>query len=1752
MKKSYWLVIASMALIAIVGQRFRSKDTPDIATSPPGSEWIHGTPAGTTVPYFEQNRGQTDPEVEYFIRNGSCPTWFKQGGSMICLLSGQDPERSSIVRMELPGSDPLRHGHGKVPARSISNYFIGNEPDQWISDIPHYKEIAYKGIYPGIDLVYYFNEGKVEFDFRIAPNTPPKVIRMSFNGADRCEIDPNGNLSITSGDGELILEKPRAWQELDSGREPVRVRYAMLEETEIGFELGTYHDDHTLVIDPKVVYATYLGGSHYDRGSGIAVDAAGCAYVTGTTTSADFPLSNAFQPHRGIGSSGSGNDVFVAKFSADGSQLIYATYFGGWGEDVPHAIAVDSEGNASITGRTASSDRSSTPEADGLPLKNPYQNEIGGTANMWDAFITVFGPQGDELLYSTFLGGKQDDEAMDIVVDSSGALYVTGTTFSSDFPTRNPFQANWASYYFDAFATKLDPFSSGEQSLIYSTYIGGDLDDYGAAIAVDPEGYAYITGEATSTDFPTTENPIQGAKSGSTDAFLIKLSPDGASAIFSTYLGGDGGDEGYDIVTDREGNPYLYGFIGQPFPVDQEPFGYTGRMLGKLYPDGSGFQYATYVPAYGWSMAVDDFGQVHIGGYLQDDIRVFVMNAEGTDSLFTVTMGGSDSESAQDIALGPGGEIYLTGSTKSLDFPVKNAYQENYGDDTTGFVKSDAFVVKLAMEIERDLRVDPNPVFFPLTFPGETSREVVQVYNPSDADIEIQSMEVDPATQFTIENKPELPLILDPGGKTEFTVAYSPDGGKKGQSSPEASPTGTLTIISDGDTPELIVPLEASGLIINDAGDEPDYDLLDGVCDCNEEKPGNQCTMRGAIQNVNYLEDAEVTFVYVRIPGESGAEISPESPLPPIRYPIHFDVGDQDGAVLLDGSKSDTANGLEILSGHCYLEHFIFANWKGNGLLIQSGDWNYLDHCTFRYNSAGEGRKIAGIHIQESAFNQIRECAMYGNHDYGIWISGADSRKNKIETCMLGYNQFGDPGSILQETGIFISEGGGNEVLGSKIGYHQFAGIYVKAADSTLIAGNHILRNQRFGIRLHDGACCTKVSLNLIGAEENGLIPAPNEHGISVTGGCNQTHIERNLISGNRGRGILAEGTSNNPLSDMLIEHNIIGLDSTGAYPLPNKAGIFLLGKCRDNRIEWNTISGNTSFGISISSGGKSSNRIYDNIIGTDTSGLLVLPSGNVGLGIYKSSGNFVSRNTICGSHQVQLQLIKVRSGYNWIMYNEFGTDRQGGAPENVPRSSGTIGIYSLEANSYITGNLIAYRDIGFDCREGSEGYFYENEVRENLLGVRVEKSMFDLFLNHIHSNNEGLEVIDSEPLTNFIAGNMIHDNQLVNTGIHLTNAPARVMGNYIFGDAGNGIVVEGNSLPMFHWNNIMDNEGLGIHQVGSGTTIDARNNWWGSADGPGGEGPGSGDGVSLWVNYSGWREEPVSLFVTARRDTNRLAAGFNDIVYLFFQNWSTPYDDVQYEIEIDKPWLVSPELDTAQLSADWGEREIINFLIPEGTPVGSVAHVEVHALSLNDGSRDTTRFVVKAGSRELTHLLLLPDTVTVEAGDTAYFDVTAVNQFYWTAFPDLTWHCDGGTFHYDGMFVAGPDSGWYDITVTDPSTGISSQAQVHVVEEISAVGISRHPVTEVYGIQQNYPNPFSRETWVPYRVSERTRVTIEVYNLVGQKICILADGVHQPGDHRVKWDGTDESGVPVPSGIYIYQISTDRYRKSLKMYKSR
>lgn len=635
---------------------------------------------------FVPNAGQNDPAI-HFQAHPLGGTIFFTPAEVVLSLPGvgaqlpQPHDGAAIVRLRFEAANPMPEITAANRLPSLVNYFVGADAARWRANLPTYEGIVYQQLYDGIDLHYEGTSQALKGTYWVAPGADPNSIRWHYEGIERADIDPvSGDLILTlpgQGDSEpltLVEKAPIAWQTIYNRRLPVEIHYTLTTETDqprpdssqsisLGFSLGSYNPAYPLIIDPYLVYSALIGGSGFDEGRDIAVDSAGNVYLTGTTLSTNFPSAAAPQNTYGGSNNNNFGDAFIAKLNPAGNALVYMTYLGGNGADIGDAISVDSLGNAYVTGLTESNNFPTTAGA-------YQQNRVAQnctTPPCADAFVTKLNAAGNTLAFSTYLGGGGEenismldagtrDNTTGIAIDGNSNVYVTGVTFSTNFPTQNQVFNDGDGAFSDIFLSKL---SANGQSLLYSTYLGGNGAEYGGDVAVDNAGNAYLTGASLANDFPR-RNALQNSVSTIPDAIVAKINTTqsgDASWVFSTYLGANGADYGFGIgLNPTTGNIYVAGYTTSLNLPTVNAYRATNTSAGDAIPQ---------------------------------DAFLTVLNPAGSARLYSTYLGGSDNDVAYGMDLDPQGNVYLTGTTNSDDFPSRAPWQATRSDFR------DTFVVKL-------------------------------------------------------------------------------------------------------------------------------------------------------------------------------------------------------------------------------------------------------------------------------------------------------------------------------------------------------------------------------------------------------------------------------------------------------------------------------------------------------------------------------------------------------------------------------------------------------------------------------------------------------------------------------------------------------------------------------------------------------------------------------------------------------------------------------------------------------------------------------------------------------------------------------------------------------------------------------------------------------------------------------------------------------------------------------------------------
>lgn len=764
---------------------------------------------------FEANQGQMNPQAKFLSRGKGYTAVLTAGGVMLSIRptensdprSGQTPVTgqsnrplNTTLQFTLVGAaaNPVVMGEGLQPGRV--NYFIGNDRSKWRTNIPTYVRVRYKNVYPGIDLLYYGNHRQLEYDFVVSPGADPSHICFEIKGANGIEIDQKGDLVLKTGSGELHFQSPSVYQESKGSRVPLPGGYVLKGPTSVAFRVGNFDRNRPLVIDPVLLYSTYLGGDGNDQSTGIAVDNSGCVYVTGYTDSTNFPLAT-------LGSLPPGSDhVFVAKFDATGSNLVYADYLGGDGQDYGYAITLDSANDAYIAGSTASSN---------FPTVNAFQPSYPGGFN---AFVTKISDDGSSLLYSTYLGGNSSDVPSSIALDGLSEIFVAGSTSSTNFPVANAYQSTASPnqggmYGTYGFLTKFTPDGS---SLAYSTYFAGSsnvpLNCGGSpcwpgptsvinGMAVDAAGDAYVAGSTNTYNFPVTSGAYLTTNSTQADAlvgFVSKFNISG-SPLYSTYF--------YDpssftaiqaIAVDGAGSAYVAGhaFSDRTFPITSTSIcdpsvsgtACSFAFVTKFDATASTLVYSTFLGPnnYGIPSAIaldanndayvvastssNTFGTVngieaYAGG---SDVLLAEIDPVAGSELFATYLGGNTDESSAGMVVDASGNIYVTGTTDSPDFPTtQGAFQLQLGGNT------DAFVMKIGAASAPAVSLSPWSLQYAAQSAGSTSQpQQLLLRNMGSSALTIASI----STSGDFAQVDNCGPTVPPSGSCSLSVTFTPTG----------------------------------------------------------------------------------------------------------------------------------------------------------------------------------------------------------------------------------------------------------------------------------------------------------------------------------------------------------------------------------------------------------------------------------------------------------------------------------------------------------------------------------------------------------------------------------------------------------------------------------------------------------------------------------------------------------------------------------------------------------------------------------------------------------------------------------------------------------------------------------------------------------------------------------------------------------------------------------------------------------------
>ena len=1224
---------------------------------------------------FEANRGQTAKNVDFVARGGGYTMFLAPTQATLSLKKAS---ASTVLRMNLLGANANARSSGAQMLPGKVNYLLGKDRSKWRTGIETYQQVLYDEVYRGIDLIYYGQQRQLEYDFVVKPGASPQTIQLGFGGAEKVRLDERGDLILHAKGGQVRWQRPIAYQKINGARRLVDARYELGKAQRVSFAVGAYDKTRPLIIDPILLYSTYLGGTGNDQARAIALDSAGSIYLAGETTSLDFPNAQ--------NSSGGATEAFVTKLNASASQVLFSTYVGGTGIDRARGIALDF-GSIYLAGETASAN---------FPTQNPQQATFGGGAS--DGFVTRLSADGTVLFFSTYLGGTAADSCLGIALDGTSNSYVTGQTASNDFVTSSgALQTAYAGGASDAFVSKFDVNGAN----LYSTYLGGAGADVGNAIIINSSGTTDIAGATASTDFPISgSGAFQFSNAGGNDAFYTRLDTTQTGfggLLYSTYFGSSGDDEALAIVTDSNNYSYLTGTTTSttlPFvstPAQGSNGGGTDAFIASFDPANfsSSLRYTTFLGGSGndagRGIGVDGIGNAYIAGDTtstdfptQNPLQAthapdgglrdaFASKLDSTGSVLAAStyFGGNGDDSANALALSAG-DVILSGVTASTNLPVTTGVAQptkNTGTDAflsklsfgTSFVVTNANDAGAGSLRQAIFDADSSPGTDTITFniPG-TGVQTITLASP-------------------------LPSFDDP---------VIVDGYSQPNSAPNTLANGTnaqilIDINGNGNVGLYVVApnCQFRGLVLRNF--EVDNAAIE-FADSGGGNSGQNSQISGCFIGTN--ADGVTEGIPVGITPGNGIQTTNTNTIT---------IG---GPNLADRNLiSGNANGVSLFSrNNTVLNNLIGTQRDGetalpnrtNGVAVQSGTANIIGNANFALGNVIAGNAVYGIYATASnnsvLNNRIGVSATQqalGNGDDGIRFEGEDN-------------------SII--SGNLIGSNGGD---GIDIERLDLGGGFFNNATSNTIVGNFIGTN---GQNSNRGNVGNGIQLGIGAGQAN----------IGQSGTNNA-----NVIGFNGINGVIIVGAVNNAVTFVRFRNNFIGVAGDGSTALPNQsAGISasnaistFIGSASSG--DANVISGNGGNGIQFVDSNFAD--IKNNFIGTNASGDATVSNGGNGIISIGSTdliiGGTNGRNVIGGNGSNGISLFNTSTSS--VQGNSIGTNATGSAV----LGNGGNGVAVQGFNNLIggigagEGNIVAFNGatgVSVSVGGGSSG----NPIRRNAI----------------------------------------------------------------------------------------------------------------------------------------------------------------------------------------------------------------------------------------------------------------------------------------------------------------------------------------------------------------------------------------------------------------------------------------------------
>ena len=667
--------------------------------------------------FFIENKGQWEQEVLFLCRLPNIEVWLTKQGVVYDFYELETHSNTQQLRKDKAlNYRPQQYKKGEIvrvinqdntslqalpsqPLPTVYNYYLGNDTTKWATNVGLYAQVMLKNVFKGIHQKFYFNKGNLRYDYIVEAGANPQQIKFKIKGSKQVYINSNNELVFTTNLGEVKHSELFVYQTINGVKHPINAKFVLLPNQTIGFKIDEYNTKLPLIIDP-IIYSTYVGGSTDDQLYDIEVNSNHEAVVVGSSNSPDYPKNGMYSYLYKWNV-----DAVCSKLSQWGSFFVFSTFLGGYLDDEANALAIDDNDNIYITGYTNSPN---------FPVYIGPSTTLNGTS---DAFIIKMHSTG-QVKYSTYIGGSGLDEGLGVAVNSNGEAYFTGETWSNDFPvTANAYSSSYSGQG-DAFICKMR-----QDGLVinYATYIGGSNSDDGKSIAINNLNEIYLTGITFSSDFPSTSNAFDPVYNGDVDGYVLKLNNAGNNIEYSTFIGDTLENYTYSIALDNNKNAYITGFTeagGGGFPITSSAYNsnINGGNFGvdifalKLNPNGSNLEYSTYIhPGYATSIKIDPYNNAYISGMADTlfptttdaiystssnlgDAFVTKLNASGTDLHYSTLIGGANGSIAFGVDIDDELDVYLTGWTSSIDFPVTQyaPLQNNLGND-------DGFITKIGV-----------------------------------------------------------------------------------------------------------------------------------------------------------------------------------------------------------------------------------------------------------------------------------------------------------------------------------------------------------------------------------------------------------------------------------------------------------------------------------------------------------------------------------------------------------------------------------------------------------------------------------------------------------------------------------------------------------------------------------------------------------------------------------------------------------------------------------------------------------------------------------------------------------------------------------------------------------------------------------------------------------------------------------------------------------------------------------------------